>query len=497
MNHQSQSPLFALSMRQPPANSQAEQALLGAILTNNRAYGEVADFLRPEHFSDAVHAVIFEAIEARAAEGKHADAVTLAGRFRDTGELDQVGGASYLADLLTANISGVMGAKSYGQAIHDAWKRREALTAAEAVMTAAFDGSMDIHEGVGRALGALETALDAGQAERQGFMLDEAWGAAEAGADDAARHGGVTGLSTGFPSLDDVLGGMNAQEMIVLGARPGMGKSALALQIGINAAKQLRDLAKAGGERKGVLVESLEMEAKQLGRRAIAAIAGVPIAALKQGRHAAYANQIVAGRRQVHDLPLLIEDMPGQTTRQLQMRARAAARRFGKLGLIIVDHMHIVRPESADAKNGGTWAVGQISNALKRLAKEFQCPVLALAQLSRGVEGRDDKRPTLADLRYSGEIEQDADAIMFLYREEYYLPKGEPARKPGTSVDQHRAACIDLEERRAKVKGQAEVEFAKVRDGEPKRVLMRFNGPTTSFHETNHQHEEEPEERLA
>jgi len=276
---------------------------------------------------------------------------------------------------------------------------------------------------------------------------------------------------------------MNAQEMIVLGARPGMGKSALGLQIGIAAAKQLRDIAKAGGERKGVLVESLEMEAKQLGRRAIAAVANVPIAALKAGWHASFANQIVVGRREVHDLPLLIEDMPGQTVRQLHMRARAAARRFGKLGLIVVDHMHIVRPESADAKNGGTWAVGQISNALKRMAKEFECPVLALAQLSRGVEGRDDKRPTLADLRYSGEIEQDADAIMFLYREEYYLPKGNPARKTGQTQEQYANACSDLERQRGAVKGKAEVIFAKVRDGEPQTKALNFDGPTTSFSE--------------
>ena len=497
MNHQSESPFFGLSMRQPPANSRAEQALLGAILTNNRAYTEVADFLRPEHFSDSVHALIYAAVEERVADGKLADPVSLWGRFQHTGELDDAGGSAYVAELLTANVSGVLGAKSYGQAIHDAWKRREALAAAEAVMTAAYDGSMDIHEGVGRALGALESAMDGGSGERQGVMLGAAWDAATDAAEAAQANGGVTGLSTGFASLDEVLGGMNPQEMIVLGARPGMGKSALALQIGIAAAKQLRDQAKAGGERKGVLVESLEMEAKQLGRRAIAAVAGVPIAALKAGRHAGFASQIVTGRREVHDLPMLIEDMPGQTVRQLHLRARAAARRMGKLGLIIVDHMHIVRPETADAKNGGTWAVGQISNALKRMAKEFECPVLALAQLSRGVEGRDDKRPTLADLRYSGEIEQDADAIMFLYREEYYLPKGNPVRKPGQSTEQYANACSDLEHQRQRAKGKAEAIFAKVRDGEPQTKLLHFEGPTTSFSEPPEEAEDDRQGRWA
>lgn len=482
-----ESPLIGMSLRQPPANLMAEQALLGAILHNNRAYGAVADFLRPEHFADAVHAAIYAEIELRCAEGRVADAVTLMGRFRDTGELDQAGGVGYLAQLITANISGVAGAKEYALAIVDAATRRQMIAAAEAMANSAFDGSMDVREGYARAVGELEATLDGGEAVRQGFMLDAAWDAAGDDAEAASANQGVTGLSTGFPALDAVLGGMNPQEMIVLGARPGMGKSALALQIGIAAAKQLRDLAKAGGERKGVLVESLEMEAKQLGRRAIACVAGVPIAALKQGRHASYANQIVVGRRQVHDLPLLIEDSPGQTVKQLQLRARAAARRFGRLGLIIVDHMHIVRPESADAKNGGTWAVGQISNALKRMAKEFQCPVLALAQLSRGVEGRDDKRPTLADLRYSGEIEQDADAIMFLYREEYYLPKGDAPRKPGQSDSAYAEESIKLSQRMAQVKGLAEVIFAKVRDGEPQTKTLRFDGPTTSFSEPQHE----------
>lgn len=484
-----QSPLIAMSLRQPPANPMAEQALLGAILFNNRAYGMVADFLKPEHFADPLHALVYEAIEVQIASGKPADAMTLHGRFSHTGELDQAGGAGYLAQLLTATVT-VDGAKAYGEAIHEAWQRRQGLAAAEAMVEAMFNGAMDVREGIGRAMANVEAVLDGDTGERQGMTLVEAYDAAGEAADAAARHGGVTGLSTGFPSLDNVLGGMNDQELIILGARPGMGKSALGLQIAIHAARALRDATAAGGERKGVLVESLEMEAKQLGRRAIAAVAGVPVAALKAGRHASYANQIVAGRRQVHDLPLLIEDMPGQTVRQLHMRARAAARRFGKLGLIVVDHLHIVRPETADAKNGGTWAVGQISNALKRMAKEFQCPVLALAQLSRNVEGRDDKRPTLADLRYSGEIEQDADAIMFLYREEYYLPKGDPARKPGASIEQHRAACIDLEERRANVKGRAEVVFAKVRDGEPQTVAMRFDGPTTSFHEVPDERDE-------
>lgn len=496
MNQQSESPLFGLSVRQPPANIQAEQALLGGILANNKAYAKVADYLRPEHFADQAHAAIFEAIEVKIGCGEIADAITLKSTLEHSGALDQVGGFPYLAQLITAMISPQY-VEGYGQAIRDAWRRRAALGAAEEMVAAAYDGAMDIREGVGRALGTLESALDGDADAVRGMTMLEAYDAAGDAADAASRTGGVTGLSTGFSILDAVLGGMNQQEMIVLGARPGMGKSALALQIGIAAARQMRDAAKAGGERQGVLIESLEMEAKQLGRRAMAWLADVPVAALKSGRHASYASQIVAARREVVDLPLLIEDMPGQTARQLQLRARAAARRFGKLGLVIVDHMHIVRPESADAKNGGTWAVGQISNALKRMAKEFQCPVLALAQLSRGVEGRDDKRPTLADLRYSGEIEQDADAIMFLYREEYYLPKGEPARRTGQSQQQHADACLELEQRREATRGKAEVIFAKVRDGEPQTKMLNFDGPTTSFSEPLREPEDDRQGRWA
>lgn len=473
-------PLHGLALRQPPANPQAEQALLGGLLANNRWFGDVAEFLRPEHFSDPAHAAIYEAIQNKIDQGAVADAITLKAVMEHSGALDPVGGTAYLAHLITAMVSPKL-VGDYGRTVHDAWRRRQMVAAGEALVNAAFDGQMDVHEGVARAMTGVDGMLEGGGTDRKPFILIDAIDAAIQDAEDAAQGGGPTGLSTGMPSVDEALGGLGAEEMIVLAARPGMGKTALGVQWAKAVARACRDGVATGGERRGVLLLSLEMAAKQIGRRVLAEEAGIPVAVLKGGRHASYANQIVAARRRLHDLPLLIEDMPGQTVKQLHAKARSAARRFGKLALIVVDHIHIVRPETADAKNGGTWAVGQISNALKRMAKEFQCPVVALAQLNRGVEARDEKRPSMSDLRYSGEIEQDADAICFLYREEYYLGTSEPTQKTGETIDAFRARKVTVTQQRAEAKGKAELILSKVRDGEPKTVFLDWHGPTTSF----------------
>ena len=474
------SPLDGLSMRPQPANPQAEQALLGALLANNRSYARVADFLRAEHFADPIHGHIFRAIQGQIENNRLADAVTLRSVLDHAGVLDEVGGTAYLAQLLTAMV-GIINAGDYGRAIHEAWQRRQMIEAAESLVNVAYDGAMLPAEGVARTLSALDAALDTQGSPRAPMMLIDAIDGTIDDSEAAAIHGGPVGLSTGMPSVDRALGGLLEGEMLVLAARPGMGKSALGVQWARAAAQICRDRTAAGEPRSGVLIMSLEMSAKQLARRVLAAEAEVPVAVLKAGRHAGYVNQIVAARRRLHDLPLLIEDVPSQTPKQLSMRARSAERRFGRLALIVVDHLHIVRAETADARNGGTWAVGQTSNALKRMAKDFGCPVVALAQLSRGVDGRDDKRPTMVDLRQSGEIEQDADQIAFVYREEYYLGKADPVRKPGESQQAYADRCLTLDDQRARAKGKGELIFAKLRDGEPTTINLRWRGPLTSF----------------
>lgn len=467
-----------LSPRQPPSNLQAEQALLGAILANNKAYDRVSGFLAPEHFADPIHARIFHAITRHIQAGRLVDAVTLKTEFEHAGTLDDAGGAAYLAQLLTAMV-GIINAGEYGQIIHDAWKRRQLIEIGETIVNDAFyasaaaDDPMSADDILGAAVAALEAAFSVEQ-ERKGVDLNDALDAALQAAEDAAKRDGPAGLTTGFASLDAILGGLEDGTMNVVAGRPGMGKSALVWQIALHAAR-------AGV---GTVVHSLEMSGTSLGRRALSYAAGVPLTELRTGRITnEHAAALVRARRELADLPLTIEDAGGLTAAQIDIRTRAAHRKHG-VGLIVVDHLHIVRPEDRDERNGATWAVGKISRAMKALAKRHRCPVIVAAQLNRGVEGRDDKRPTLADLRQAGDIEQDADTIAFVYREEYYAR--EPVAKEGEPHDKFRDRQLAYEDHRRAIAGKAEVIVAKVRDGEPGSATLRFRGDTTSFHEVDH-----------
>ena len=238
----------------------------------------------------------------------------------------------------------------------------------------------------------------------------------------------------------------------------------------------------------GVLAVSLEMSAVQLGRRALSVTANVPLWKLKRGRHQLDAEALMRAQKELAGLPLSIEDGAGFTPAVITMKARAAHKRHG-LGLIMVDHLHIVRPEDADMRLGPTHATGVVSLAMKRMAKEFRCPVLLLAQLSRAVEGRDDRRPTLPDLRQSGSIEQDADTASFIYRPEYHLPKSAPERKDGETSEKHQSRVKDWYDAKDRLAGKAELIIDKVRDGAACSIPLRFDGQTTSFAEAEKPHE--------
>lgn len=465
------SPLFGLSVRQPPSNAQAEQALLGALLTNNKVLDRCGD-LRPEHFADPLHGKIFAAIVGTVAAGRLADAVTLHGQFAGDPDMEAAGGPGYLARLLAACVS-LVGASEYAREVILCWRRRQLVDIGETLVNAGFAGDADPAEEASRGSAALDALLANGNSARKGAALIEAVDAAIAAAERAAKHDGPVGISTGFPRLDDALGGLEDGALYVCAGRPGMGKTALGVQIGLAAAK-------AGI---GVGLISLEMQAAQIGRRVLALESGIPQHVLRHGRWStADSERIVKARQRLAHLPLTIEDEGGLNAQMIALRARGIHRKHG-LGLLIVDHLHIVATPPEATRMGATWAVGQVSNALKRLAKEMQIPVLALAQLNRGVEGRDDKRPSLADLRQSGEIEQDAEAVMLLYRPEYYLPRSEPERKEGETAEKWQKRVDDWHESKRRLAGKAEVILAKVRDGEPGTVNLHFDGSRTCFAE--------------
>lgn len=465
-----ESPLFGISQRLPPQNLQAEQALLGALMHNNKAIDRCGS-LAPLHFADPVNGHVFGAIQRRIEAGRLADAVSLKGDFEHAGVLDAVGGTEYLVQLLTAML-GIINVTEYAITIQDCYRRRQVIDIGERVVNHAFgvDPSLAVGEIISAAAGQLDALMDGGS-EGHSVSLDVAMDDAITALEEARHRQGSAGISTGFRRIDERIGGLESGTLTVVAGRPGMGKSAWGWQAAIAAARQ-------GA---GVLAVSLEMSSRELGRRALAAVSGVPIAAMKYGRVTSdQAGRIVLARREMAGLPVTIEDGAGLTASMIAARARSVKRKG--LGLVLVDHLHIVRPDDADIRQGATWAIGRISGAMKRLAKDCGVPVLLLAQLNRGVEGRDDKRPGLADLRQAGDIEQDADAVGFVYREEYYLGH-RPERHESESAAAYDSRCNGWQEKKDRAAGKAELIWAKVRDGESGADELRFDGPTTSFTE--------------
>jgi len=472
------SSILGLSQRLPPTNLQAEQALLGAIMANNKAYHAVADFLQADHFADPVHRAIYTAVGRLTATGGVADGVMLARYFADSPTLEEVGGTKYIGQLLGAMV-GIINAKEYARAIVDDWVRRELIDAGETLVNGAFDRSVDVTELLSTAVRGLDTVSMTGSTREPAVSMNAAMDIAIARAERAAKGQGRGGTLTGFPTLDRVYNGMLPGSLHIMAGRPGMGKSALGWQVGINAGLACRD----GHSKGGVFFQSLEMEAGELGERALSAFGNIPAALLQSGQHQWHRSALAMAREELADMPLDIDETAALSIGQIAVRAREAHRKFGGLALILVDHLHIVAhdPDSARRGAGPTQAVGEISRGLKKLAKDLKCPVLALAQLNRGVEAREDKRPTLSDLRQSGDIEQDADSVTFLYRPEYYLPKDAPEQKVGEPLTQWQGRVRDYDEMKARLAGKAEVIFEKVRGGRPQIVRMRWEAETTSF----------------
>lgn len=483
--------LFGVSQRTPPANLEAEQALLGAILANKRAYESVAEFLKPEHFADHVHARIYEVASRRIEAGEAADAVALRSAFDNTGQLDDVGGPAYLGQLITAMV-GLQTAEPYGRIIVDCWRRRQIIEACEVTMNQAF---ADTETDPGEHMEALRANLDlieneGGDRTRMMGVAAAAQEAIYAAEQAYVRKGALSGISSGFRAIDRRLGGMEGGQLIILGARPGMGKTALATQIALRAASGLvpKGEGEAGFDRvepvKTVYI-SLEMSAAQLGRRALALYTGTSLRDLKRGSFMSDHRQVQRHMDALKELPehLLIEDEPALRAQAIAMRCRAARRKMKGLGLIVIDHAHIAGRGETNNRFGDTQAMTEFSNGMKHLAKALDVPVLMLCQLSRGVESRDDKRPTMSDLRQSGALEQDADAAMFLYRDEYYAQQAKPQEKQGENPDKFYTRMQEWETHMARVRGKAELIFGKVRDGETGTEMLGFDGPKVRFYD--------------
>lgn len=489
MNSQPALPLAApapasAEPRTAPHNLEAEQALLGAILFNNEIYHRLSVDLQERHFYDPIHGRIFAAAAAKIAAGQLADGLTLKEQFARDGSIKELGGAVYLAQLMDRAAPLSSQAEAYAELIYDLALRRELIHVGRTISSLAEappegHNAKEVLEEAERALFAMaETG-----AGNRGFQDFRAAITASINVAAAAKNRGseISGISTGFRDLDLKLGGFHGSDLIILAGRPSMGKTALALNMAMNVAlaklKAGRENENEDGEPQDhaggtVGFFSLEMSAEQLATRLLSDYTSIESHRIRQGKIEKHEfMQLSDAANMLHTLPLHIDETGGINIAQLHNRARRLKRTSG-LDLIVVDYLQLVTTH-ARKNDGRVQEVSEVTQGLKALAKELAVPVLALSQLSRQVESRDDKRPQLSDLRESGSIEQDADIVMFVYREEYYLGRAEP--EPGS--EKH----VDWERKMELARNKAELILGKNRHGPIDTIDLTFEGKFTRF----------------
>ncbi|MFC6488760.1 replicative DNA helicase [Nitratireductor sp. GCM10026969] len=466
--------------REAPNNIEAEQALLGAILVNNDAFYRVSDFLKPTHFYEPLHRKIYEVAGELVRMGKMANPVTLKTFLPANEKVGELTVQQYLARLAAEAVT-VINAADYGRAIYDLAVRRALITVGEDMVNIAYDAPVD-----------MAPAEQIEDAERRLFELAEtgrydggfeSFGDATKTAIDLAnaafmRDGHLSGIATGLRDLDRRMGGLQPSDLVILAGRPGMGKTSLATNIAFNIANAYEPAQQADGSFKaangGVVgFFSLEMSSEQLATRIISEQTEIPSSKIRRGEITeADFEKLVGCAQMMQKIPLFIDQTGGISIAQLAARARRLKRQRG-LDVIVIDYVQLMQGTSARAAQNRVQEITEITTGLKALAKELGVPIIALSQLSRQVESRDDKRPQLSDLRESGSIEQDADVVLFVYREEYYLNNREP--KPGS--EEHLKWEAEMNEAR----GKAEVIIAKQRHGPTGAVNLGFQGEFTRF----------------
>ena len=464
------------TFRAPPHNIEAEQALLGAILVNNEACDRVSSFLKQEHFYDPLHGRIYDHAARLIWAGKRATPITLKTFFCDeaVGELTV---PQYLGRL-AANATTIINAEDYGRTIYDLAIRRQLIKIGEGMVNLAYDAPIDAPPAV-QIEDTEQKLYELAETGKYGSGFEPFTTALTDAIDMAAnayqRDGGLSGLATGFSDLDQKMGGLQPSDLIIVAGRPSMGKTALATNIAYHVAQTYRRDPDSAAARDGAVVGffSLEMSAEQLATRIIAEQASIPSEKIRRGRiESDEFDRIVEVSQELQNLPLYIDQTGGITVAQLAARARRLKRQHD-VGLIVVDYLQLLSGSTRRAAEGRVQEVSEITTGLKALAKDLQVPVLALSQLSRQVEQREDKRPQLADLRESGSIEQDADVVLFVFREEYYVER----RQPRENTEEHKQWQAEMD----MVTGKAEVIIGKQRHGPTGTVKLQFTPEFTRF----------------
>ena len=469
----------AAPYRTAPHNIEAEQSLLGAILVNNEALYRVSDFLEPEHFFEPVHQQLFDIARSLIRTGKLASPVTLKSFVPAEVDIAGMTVGQYLARL-AAEATTIINAADYGRTVYDLATRRKLIEIGEDMVNGAFDAPVDfaprdqIEDAERRLYDLAEVGHYGG-----GFQKFEA--ALTTAVDMAAkawqREGKLSGLASGLRDLDSKMGGLQSSDLIILAGRPGMGKTALATNIAYNVARAWQGQVQADGHistvNGGIVAFfSLEMSAEQLATRIIAEQSGIPSSTIRRGGiNERDFEKIKDVSIELQHLPMFIDETGGLTVAQLAARARRLKRQKG-MDLLVIDYIQLLQGSSRRSENR-VQEVTEITTNLKALAKELNVPIIALSQLSRQVENRDDKRPQLSDLRESGSIEQDADVVMFVFREEYYLSNKEP--RPGS--EEH----LKWQTEMAAVHAKAEIIIGKQRHGPTGTVNVHFEAAVTRF----------------
>ncbi len=454
-----------------PNNIEAEQAVIGSILVSNDIFDEINTIISSINFYDPMHQKIFEAIESLIYKGMLANPITLKNYFED--EKDDINVPEYLVKVTKFSTS-VRQAVEYSKIIYDMFVRRELIKISEETIDSAKLNDLDTSG---------QTIIE--NSERQLFDLAEkgSFNSSLIKFDDAMKQTiemastaykneeGIVGVPTGLRDLDDKLGGLHQSDLIIIAGRPSMGKTSLATNIAFNAAQKLQD----SGKKSSIAFFSLEMSSEQLSTRIISEQARISSNDIRRGRISDdQFDKFLETSKNIAELPLYIDETPAISIAALSNRARRIKRLFG-LDMIVVDYIQLMRGTTYN-KDGRVQEISQITQGLKAIAKELAVPVVALSQLSRQVEQRDDHKPQLADLRESGSIEQDADVVMFVYREGYYLSRKEP-----------REATVEHAEWQAKmneVAHLAQIIIGKQRHGPIGNVTLEFEERFTKFKDT-------------
>jgi replicative DNA helicase len=470
-----------LAFRQAPHNIEAEQALLGAILVNNEAMDRVSGFLDPVHFFDPLHGQIYEIAAKLIQSGKQATPITLRTFFENAEPIDAHLTVPQYLGRLAANATTIINAYDYGRTVYDLAVRRQLIVIGEDMVNVAYDSPIDQppETQIQEVESQLYSLAESGK-YGQGFQtFGQALTTAIEMANSAyQRAGHLSGISSGLTDLDNRMGGLQSSDLIILAGRPSMGKTALVTNIAYNVAKNHRTERQPDGTDKtvdgGVVgFFSLEMSAEQLATRILSEQAEIASEKIRRGMiDERDFGKLVHVSQEMSRIPLFIDQTGGISIAQLSARARKLKRQKG-LDLLIVDYLQLLSGSSKSAQAGRVQEITEITTGLKALAKELNVPIIALSQLSRQVEQREDKRPQLSDLRESGSIEQDADVVMFVFREEYYVERTKPSEGD--------PKFMEWQQKMFQVSGKAEVIIGKQRHGPVGTVQLAFESQFTRF----------------